>query len=57
MFKTDRAAAEAQLDNRTVTFKKCHGYVSPDKLRDRYTMQLAGTLFESTPATRRGSTG
>ena len=44
MFKTDRAAAEAQLDNRTVTFKKCHGYVSPDKLRDRYTMQLAGFI-------------
>jgi hypothetical protein len=44
MFETGRAAAEAQLDNRAVTFKKCHGYVSPDKLRDRYAMQLAGFM-------------
>jgi hypothetical protein len=42
MFETERLAASAQLDRRFVSFKKKHGYVSPDKLIDRHAMQLAG---------------
>jgi hypothetical protein len=42
MFETERVAASAQLSRRIVTFKKCHGYVCPDKLQDRHTLVLAG---------------
>lgn len=42
MFGTERVAASAQLARRSVSFKKRHGYVSPDKLVDRHALQLAG---------------
>jgi len=42
MFETERMAASAQLARRSVSFKKRHGYVSPDKIQDRHVMQMAG---------------
>ena len=42
MFDSELVAASAQLAIRSVSFKKRHGYVSPDKLQDKHVMQLAG---------------
>jgi len=42
MFEFERIAATAQLATREVSFKKSHGFVSPNKIKDRHTLQLAG---------------
>jgi len=42
MFNFERDAASQQLALRSITFKKRHGYVAPDKLQDRHTMVLSG---------------
>jgi hypothetical protein len=42
MFEAERRAASEQLARRHVSFKKSHGFVSPDKIQDRHVMHLAG---------------
>jgi hypothetical protein len=42
MFEAEREAASVQLARRYVSFKKSHGFVSPDKIQDRHVMHLAG---------------
>lgn len=42
MFNFERDAASQQLALRSITFKKRHGYVAPDKRQDRHTMILSG---------------
>ena len=42
MFDNESVAAYAQLSNRSVTFKKSHGFIYPNTLQDRHTLHLAG---------------
>lgn len=42
MFNYEEEAASRQLARRCITFKQKNGYITPDKLIDRHTMQLAG---------------
>jgi len=42
MFNFELEAAGRQLARRSVSFKKKHGYVCPDKLIDKHVMRLAG---------------
>ena len=42
MFNFEIDSATRQLNERRITFKKSHGYVSPDKIQDRHTLILAG---------------
>jgi hypothetical protein len=40
MFQIEAHQAQELLKTRSITFKKCHGYVCPDKLLDRHALNL-----------------
>jgi hypothetical protein len=42
MFNSEREAASRQLARRSVSFKKTHCFICPDKLIDRHVLNLAG---------------